>query len=343
MFPTSFHPQGTFRATASSVILLLALHVSGTIRTVSNFANHPAQYTSVQTAITDAAIGDTILITGSTTTYGDVNVTKTLTLIGAGHNNGGPSTQLGTIRFYAGSSNSTLLGLLCSTINLNNTSAVPGLRIERCRVTGLIYPLQPSAATNDLIIRNCVFTSLTLSQAVCSNVQIANNIISVSITAYNATNLLVSHNLFVSAGTGPALDQLSSSVISDNIFWGRTPVDASVNFCTFNNNITYQTTNDVIPFGTNTGSNNHVGVAPLFVNAPSRTGSLAFDYHLQAASPGYNAASDDTDIGIYGGAFPFADLTGRARIPLVTTLNVLNSTIGQGGSLNVEISGTKVD
>lgn len=343
MFTDKTFKNGTLRTIALSAILLSAWQAQATILTVSNFANHPAQYTAVQTAINDAAIGDTILITGSTTNYGDINITQQLTIIGAGHNNGGPSSQVNTIRFYPGSSNSTLVGLLCGTINLNFTVAVQGLRIERCRITGLIYPLQPSFTTNDLIIRNCVFNSLSLSQTASSNVQIANNIISGSITAYNATNMIVSHNLFVNATTGSALDQFSSSVISDNIFWGRTPVSATMNYCTFNNNITFQTTNDVIPFGTNTGSNNQVGADPLFVNTPSRTGSLAFDYHLQAGSVGHNAASDGTDIGVFGGAFPFVDLSGRARIPLMTTLNILNSTIAQGGSLNVEISGTKVD
>ena len=343
MSSATFTLQRTLRVTALFALLFVAVSAKATIRTVSNFANHPAQYTSVQTAINEAALGDTILITGSTTNYGDMNVTQQLTFIGAGHNNGGPSSQVGNIRFYPGSSNTTLIGLLCTAINLNFSTAVQGLRIERCRILGLIYPQQINMATNDLIIRNCVFNSLSLSQAASSNVQVANNIISGSITAYNATNVIVSHNLFVNATTGSALDQFSSSVISDNIFWGRTPVSATMNFCTFNNNITYQTTNDVIPFGTNTGSNNQVGADPLFVNAPSRTGSLAFDYHLQTGSVGHNAASDDTDIGVFGGAFAFVDLTGRARIPLVTTLNVLNSTIGQGGSLNVEISGTKVD
>lgn len=116
-----------------------------------------------------------------------------------------------------------------------------------------------------------------------------------------------------------------------------------MNNCTFNNNITYETTNNTIPYGTNVGSNNLVGINPLFVNAPNRSGSLAYDYTLQAGSPGENTASDGTDIGIFGGGFAFIDLTGRARIPLVTTMTILNSSVPQGGTLDVQISGTKVD
>lgn len=342
MFDKTLFKNGILRALALPVIMLTAWHAHATILTVSNFANHPAQYTSVQTAIDNAAIGDTILIAGSPNTYNDCNVTKQLTLIGAGHNSGDPSTLLNTLRFYAGSDNSTLLGLHCSNVLLNISVAVQGLRIERCRINAGFGPFNTGLGTNDLIIRNCVFSSLSLGQN-CNNIQVTNNIISNMIMANNATNLIISHNLFLSTGTGEAFSQLSSGVISDNIFWGRTPVQANVNYCIYNNNITYQTTNDVIPFGTNTGSNNQVGVNPLFVDAPNRTGSLAFDYHLQASSPGHNAATDGTDIGVFGGAFPFVDLTGRPRIPLVTTLNILNSSITQGGSLNVEISGTKVD
>ncbi len=332
------------RSSAVLILVLATMHAHATTRTVSNFANHPAQYTSVQTAITNSAIGDTILVTGSTTSYGDFTLNKRLTIIGAGHNNGGPSSQFGNVIFDSGSSNSVLVGFLGNLIYVNFATTISGLRIERCRITTAITYFN-NFPTSDLTIRNCVVVGDITLGTNSNNVLVTNNLIrgTLNVATASATNMVISHNIFLNTTAGNALNNLSSALVSDNIFWGRTPVNATLNYCVFNNNITYQTSNDVIPFGTNTGTNNQVGVNPLFVNAPDRSNNLGYDYQLQAGSTGHNAGSDGTDIGAFGGASAFVDLTGRARVPLVTTLSILNSSIGQGGSLNVEFSGTKVD
>lgn len=342
----SFHPtrRHAFRSLTLLIVLLAVIPARATIRTVSNYVNHPAQYTSLQTAMDAADVGDTILVTGSTTSYGNIFINKRLTLIGAGHNNGGPPSEVFNVYYNSGSANTALIGFMCSIIYLNQSVAISGLRIERCRINSAVtyYNNFPS---NDLTIRNCVLYGGLSLGAASNNVLITNNLIrgSVAVTSATATNMVISHNLFFHTTAGEAMTNISSALVSDNIFWGRTPVHASVNYCVFNNNITYQTSNDVIPYGTNLGAGNQVGVNPLFVNAPDRSGNLTYDYQLQAGSTGNDAGSDNTDIGVFGGADAFVDLTGRARIPLVTSLNILNSSIGQGGSLNVEFSGTKVD
>ena len=337
--------HGLRQATAI-LFIALATQIHATVRTVSNYTNHPAQYTSLQTAINDAGAGDTILVTGSNTSYGTINVNKHVVIIGAGHNNGNQPTQTSTITLSSGCSNARLHGLLISSITFGQGAATSGIVIERCRITlGLS---QGSAGMDGLTIRNCIISASGGGLAISpgsNNVRIENNIIfgTTAFNSNNATNLIIAHNLFLNSGQSAALNSINSAIISDNIFWGRTPVDATVNYCTFNNNITYQTANNTIPFGTNVGANNQVGVAPVFLNAPTQALVLTYDYRVQAGSSGDNAGSDGTDIGVGGGAYPLESMTGRARIPLVTTLNILNSSIGQGGSLNVQVSGTKVD
>ena len=338
------HNSHAFRSLTLSLAVLAALGVRATIRTVSNNTNSPAQYTSIATAITAAANGDTILVTGSPISYGSPSINKQLTLIGAGHNNGGPSSQFDNVFFTTGSSNTVMIGFYCpNTVSLNNyTDVINGLRIERCRVANMLTSVYNTPSHN-LTVRNCIVTgNITLGPG-SNNVLITNNLIRGTLSVSSPTNMVISHNLFFNTAAGDAMTNISAAIISDNIFWGRTPVHASLNNCVFNNNITYQTSNDVIPFGTNTGTGNLTGVNPMFVNAPDRSGNLTYDYNLQSGSPGHNAGVDGTDIGVFGGISAFIDLTGRARIPLVTTLTILNSSIGQGGSLNVVFSGTKVD
>src|SRR6266581_2334469 len=57
-----------------------------TVTTVSNNANSPGQYANLQTAIDNAADGDTLYVHGSPTSYGTINLNRSLTLIGTGYN-----------------------------------------------------------------------------------------------------------------------------------------------------------------------------------------------------------------------------------------------------------------
>ena len=60
---------------------------NSTVWTVDNNSNSPAQYSDLQLAVDNAAIGDTILVAGSTTSYGDITLDRKLTIIGAGYHN----------------------------------------------------------------------------------------------------------------------------------------------------------------------------------------------------------------------------------------------------------------
>jgi hypothetical protein len=59
--------------------------LSATIRTVSNNASSPGQYSDLTVAIVASAVGDTLYVQGSPTTYGSITISKKLTLIGSGY------------------------------------------------------------------------------------------------------------------------------------------------------------------------------------------------------------------------------------------------------------------
>ena len=59
--------------------------VNATVRTVSNDPKAPAQYTGIQAAITASSNGDTIMVYGSATHYGNITLEREIVLIGAGY------------------------------------------------------------------------------------------------------------------------------------------------------------------------------------------------------------------------------------------------------------------
>jgi len=109
----------------------------------------------------------------------------------------------------------------------------------------------------------------------------------------------------------------------------------------FSNNLSYQTSNDTLPYGTNTGSGNFINQNPLFTNVSATNFSYSFDFSLAAASPGKNAGTDGKDLGIYGGSKPMVDMTGSPAIPQMKSVTILNPMIPVGDSLHVIIKAKK--
>ena len=73
---------------ATLLIAFTTFSATAGVITCSNNPNSPGQYTSLQTAIDNASLNDTILIQGSATSYGAITInTFGVTLIGAGYNN----------------------------------------------------------------------------------------------------------------------------------------------------------------------------------------------------------------------------------------------------------------
>lgn len=154
-------------------------------------------------------------------------------------------------------------------------------------------------------------------------------------------------------------------IVTNNVFI-RTAGTIFTNtvLCTFNNNISSQSTIGVASEyspsnsftanftgsggGSNSGSGNQVGIDPLFVNVGNvDTYNANYNYRLQTSSPGHNASTDGTDVGIYGGSYPFPsggvgtqyDTSPMPPIPQVTSVNIQNATIQPNGTLNVQVQG----
>jgi hypothetical protein len=254
--------------------LLIAASTSATVRTVDNNANSPGQYTTLSAAITASSPGDSIYISGSNTSYGSVTINKRLTIFGTGYN---PAKQiplvstvgtitLDTVISVSGASGTRIYGITSS--NLTDNYGAKNVTVERVYFNGSSVTL--AANTSGFILRNNVFNgNIYLYQA--TNILIENNLIYSGAIHYSAQpTIIINHNVFLApAASSIALYQISFATITNNIFWGLTPLGSSVTNNTFNNNLTFQTSNDVIPGPSNLGNGNLVTTNPQFVNAAS--------------------------------------------------------------------------
>lgn len=347
----------------SKTYLLLALFVAMTagayagIKTVSNNPSSPGQYTSLQAAVDAASLGDTLIIAGSTTNYGTVTIAKPLVLVGAGYNNPyGSNTSidyiyLNRISQFLGASGTKIMGVVCTSYCFFNgnytggnasTQNIDNVLIERCRLNALYF--QGYYYHNDSI-RNCLLNSsstITFGSSTLTNVFIHNNIFDNStITSSVATNLssvFLRNNIFINRTTA-TFSNVSYLIIENNIFYGAEPTGCSN--CVFTKNISYLAA--TLPPAGNIGSGNLNATNPLFVNYPPSGGafSYTYDFHLQAGSPGKNAGTDGTDIGIYGGMLPY-NVGANPHFPQMMELTLPSgSSVPAGGTLNVHFKARK--
>jgi hypothetical protein len=333
-----------------------------TIITVSNAINSPAQYTDLQLAINAANNGDTIYVSGSNSTYGNVVVNKKLVLIGTGFN---PQkefpvvAQLNSLAFDsiigqssgAGSvidgfdflPNTLFQSLSCGSgtgttfHNIYSITCVNNVTIRRNQFASVL-----GVGGANWMVENNIAKGIYVWNNI--NVVIRNNIVrEAGIHSSNHPNTVISNNLFIASNI--AFSFIENANITNNIFYGNADIVSTSS--TFNNNLTFNTGQPILPYGSNVGSGNINNQDPQFTSI--QTLNYQFNpldnYKLLATSPGHNAGTDGTDIGPYGGASPFpsSPIGGEPQVPQVKNMNINNSNLPLNGNLNINVKGKKQD
>jgi hypothetical protein len=329
--------------------------------------------------------GDTIYVHGSPFNYPAITISKRLVLIGSGYNPNnqfGQPTNISTISFFRDTgvnnpSGSVITGFnVTSFINLANTTLLPtnNVRLFRNRINGITL-FNSSMYSDGWLIYNNLITSYidggatSRTSASSTNILIANNIFDdFYIYRFNSNTILVDHNIFLGDGSSGNIWLCYNVIFTNNIFVRTTGtiftsgISGPV-FCTFNNNLSnqstispagsYSPTNDFVSTflgtggGSNTGGGNFIGVDPLFESVSNlNTYVNSANYRLRSTSPYRNAGTDNTDLGIYGGAYPFPsggtpgsiyDTSPMPPVPQISELNILNATVPVNGTLNVNL------
>ena len=341
------------------VVLLLTLLMAGQASagklTLSNKSNVPAQYTTWIDAYEAAIPGDTIYIMPSPTNYGALSLYKPLTLIGPGHRS--INEQVATervvtndINLYAGSSGTSVIGLETGHIYTFSTQVVDDILIKNCRVRGHIEMAHSTTNRNWVIDGNIMTgtnqhiytsgTSIILGGYIANNVFLNNTFIH---SIYNS-NVLVTNNVFVGIWAGATTEAINASTnlsISNNIFIGRHADPTNVRNCTFTNNLWYAENQTDIEVVDNFYLNNTVNTQPLFVNYDASTHNgnynfnetYAFDFTLQAGSPGEAAGTDGANLGVG----PNFSITGTSSNPQITYFQALSTMVLGDGTIDVKI------
>lgn len=318
------------------IALLIVSQLQAKVLTVSNRPGNPAQYQQVANAIA-AAPGDTIYVQGSETRYEDFTIDKRLTVIGPGHK---PNKEIALLAEFGGitvgvdnadASGSALIGINVNIVQ-GSSYAQNNITISRCKIDYIYAQGSIGGITKNWLIENNVLYTLSFASTLPTPYEfiIRNNIFSGQIDY--GSSLMITNNIFIGSQSD-AFVGLTNSSIHNNIFYGSSPQGAANS--TFNNNISYSNSNTSLPYGTNNGINNKVDVDPLFTTYTGGAFSYDHDYHLQSTSPGKNAGTDGTDIGLYGG-IGFSE-SGEPPIPQVRAFLIKNGVVAPNSKLSITI------
>lgn len=357
-------PLSNFSKVLIPAILILLAHLSNGQTTFiannnpgatggANTFTGPAALTNAMAA---ASNGDIIYVIPSPTSYGELNISKQLTLFGGGFNPDKDNPKLsilGNSRFDISASNVRISGFRVQGF-LYVAGAITNLTIDKCEILQFIN--NGGTGQGNILIHNNIFAqNIANNQYVMnfgtlsSNIVITNNIIyskqSVGFGLINSSDgTIVENNIFIGASaatTVSAFDNFNNGTVKNNIFYGVQPLHLGPGLFTnnnFENNLSFGATNNIFPTTNgNTSTDNIENVDPLFVNLPYGTAyNFSYDPNVQAGSMAIGNGEAGTDIGIFGGGSPF-DLTGTP-LPIIQVVD-LPPTISQGSDLPVNIKG----
>lgn len=344
------------------LVVLSIIKLKAAVILVNNSSNSPSNFSNIDTAMAAANPSDTIYISGSMYGYGNFTITKPITIIGTGVN---PQKQLpytsvvNDIGMSANLSNVSIKGLIISG-SLTMAYGTQNFNLEYCFFSAGIVRL--NSACTDNKISNCIFQAGGYNRNIdgfdpcggyysgCFNLLIQNCIFSGNVSGLNIPGTVIQNNIFLGSlafngtniinnGGCYTTSYVINATIQNNIFYGADP-NQYQSGCAFNNNITYHPSNT---FAALSGTGNLDNVNPQFVNFPAGGGAFgwAYNFDLQATSPGNNAGTDGTDIGYLGGNFPSSTFGETYNMPVIRQMNITNTNVPQNGNVNVKLRSTK--
>lgn len=267
----------------------------------------PKFYTILQDALTNAQNKDTIYIPGGVYSFSGTAITinKELHLIGTGHHPDSISatgiTRLNVdISIASGANNSTFEGLsLKGGFSVVSNDDTHNVAISRCICTGLYLA---SHSTHCIISENVIKGAVSGNNA--QDNLFSNNVIESYVSDFGVNNIF-RNNFFMISSYPYSLSSIEGCYFQNNVF-AYTPPSQDIESNVFENNLFLRVV--MFPAGS-INSNNIISQtsASTFVNQSGSTFNYSHDYHLKPDSPGKNAGKDGTDIGIYGGTYPWKE------------------------------------
>ncbi|WP_411894694.1 hypothetical protein [Winogradskyella sp. A2] len=337
-----------------------------TIITIDNNANSTTTYTTIQDAHDNAADNDIIYVQPSGTSYGNLNITKPLTIVGRSHSEPGKISTIGAVSVR--SSNVEFKGLFISSITWSLTGApspppYTGFRLYECEVSSTFNLGTFNVPTDDSEIRGCILRAGLFVDDNASNVLVSNNIILSTLSTEQTLTLVVANNVFrgTSSITINNNDVANGTLILfNNMFILNSGSNRFVNLnngpFNLSNNLTYNYGFGNLDYVANasgsfteTGSLNNTD--PLFTNVDN-TVSQSFagtsssydsairpedDLTLQAGSPALTGGGGGSEMGLFNNGFNYSKLGVPRGLP---TLDVISydGAVPKNGNINVTVT-----
>lgn len=296
-----------------------------------------------QDAYNASSSGDTIYLPGGF--YSGITIDKKLTIIGAG--------------FHPDSTQATFITQINGSIILGPNA--DSSHIEGLYITGNMEVLASNNKVDNLkIVRNLIDGSVVLNGDRTNpslQVLIHGNVIRSSIDLSNTLNTTISNNILQNAVHNGFQSSIRNNAFSTvgyvgSPYYGYTYFNfMNCNFCEIRNNMFLNTNTghfwlsennliekNIICYGSITWGNNiYTGnwtgltAANILMNFSSGSYLPSDNYHLQ--NPAMYVGTDSTQVGIYGGLFPFKEGAVPCN-PHISSKNVAPST-DANGNLNI--------
>lgn len=282
----------------------------------------------------NAAGGDTIYIPGGVFNP-PKRIEKSLTILGVGFD---PDSTAATNRTVINSS--ILLSEGVDTFYMEGVEVGGGLyyswddalvnkvELVRCKINGEISA-QTDSFVDELFVRNCALIGDVRCGA-ANKTFLYNSI--VQGRCYDAKNAIVKNCIFLfnrvsSASYWYTFDAAQNCTFTNNIFLARdVPIEIAADGGVYEKNIFIESGTI---HGTIINNGNYIDVdeSGIFVNQPNVSYSHEYDYHLQ--TPDTYLGDDGTQVGIYGGMFPWKEGAVPAA-PHIRINNTASETTAEG-------------
>lgn len=316
--------------------------------TVDNSPGANAQYSDLQSAISQAQDGDIIQVHPSEINYGIADINKPLTLIGFSHGSPEKETLIDDIFLRNNASNTTIKGIhITDFISTDgNSNVIENIVVENCRIDDGIF--FEDAGMNNVSIRGNVisrigFISNSTGSNNYSNTLISNNIITNLVTVKSFQSTTIKNNLFLAPDFNRPIfnvnDENGNQEVQNSIFIYQNgsspnPNDPGV---TFTNCLTFNYSSGPVVELEGVGNLNNLD--PLFVETNGNDDfEVNDDYNLQANSPAIGAGVNGEDLGLFdSGGFTFNNFGFTNGIPTIN-IQAISTAVAPGQSLNVIIN-----
>lgn len=292
----------------ASLAIALTSYAQKVVLHGSSGTQHFDGTSALQSAYTAAVSGDTIYLPGGLFNS-PANFEKQLTIFGAGHYVDstlatGKTFINGNIQLRENADNFHIEGVeISGDFTFYNNESVNGVLVKHCKINGTFNVAGNLSNASEVmaLTGSVVVGSINLSNA--KYALISNSIINY---VYNSEGNYIHNNIcfgrWYSSNSNNGNLQGNGNQVYNNIFLTPSLYATAGTGNTLYNNLFTHTPG----FGTgNALQNNYTDISDVFVNQSGTAFNYTHDYHLQ--DPTTYLGSDGTQVGIYGGAFPYKE------------------------------------